>query len=44
MHTGFTATTPASPETETEADYYARLQDVCADVDKSVRSPATHVV
>ena len=34
MRTGFTATTPASPETETEADYYARLQEVCADVNK----------
>ena len=31
---GLKATTPASPETETEADYYARLQEGCADVNK----------
>ena len=34
LRTGLTATTPASPEKETEADYYARLQEVCADVNK----------
>ena len=28
------ATTPASPETETEEEYYARLQEVCTDANK----------
>ena len=34
LRAGLAATTPASPETETEADYYARLQDACADANK----------
>ena len=34
LRAGLTATTPASPETETEADYYARRQNACADVKK----------
>ena len=34
LRTGLTATTPASPEAETEEEYYARLQEVCADVNR----------
>ena len=34
LRAGLTATTPASPETETEEEYYARLQEVCADANK----------
>ena len=34
LRAGLTATTPASPETETEEEYYARLQEVCADVNR----------
>ena len=34
LRTGLTATIPASPETETEDAYYARLQKVCADVNR----------
>ena len=28
------ATVPGSPETETVEEYYARLQEVCADVNR----------
>ena len=34
LRAGLTATIPGSPETETEEDYYTRLQEVCADVNK----------
>ena len=34
LRTGLTATTPKSPETETAEEYYARLLEVCADVNR----------
>ena len=34
LRTGLTQTTPKSPETETAEEYYARLQEVCADVNR----------
>ena len=34
LRAGLTATLPRSPETETAEDYYARMQEVCADVNR----------
>ena len=41
LRAGLTATLPRSPETETAEDYYARLQEVCADANRRHNEPET---